>query len=184
MDEVEHVHPQRASLQLVRHADSPLVIFRVDSRGETIGRVVSLSDNLLLISELVHGDHGSEDLLLDDSHAGLHVREDGRLDPVAVAAVSVTVSLSSESDGSALLLADVEVGFDLVVLDLAVLRALVRGLIEVVADLDFLHTGGEEFAELIVDVVVDVDSGAGVAGLAVVPGGCQYVVLQSVFVRS
>ena len=180
MHEVEHVHPQRPRLQLIRDPHRALIILRMDPRRQPIRRIVRLPDNLLLIGELMHGDHRAENLLLHNPHARLDVREDGRLDPIPIRAVSVAVGFSAKSDGGAFLLADIEVGFDLVVLDLGVLRALVGGGVEVVADFNFFQACGEELAELVVDVFVYVDAGAGVAGLAVVPGQCQQRVLFGV----
>lgn len=136
----------------------------MDSGGQTVRGVVAQGNDLLLVLELGDGADGAENLLLHDLHVGTNVREDGRLDEVALVTVAVTANLHS----GALLLAGLDVAHDAVVLQLADLGALESLGVEGVANLVGLGALLEGIEELVVDALVDEDTRAGAAALAVV----------------
>lgn len=76
---------------------------------------------------------------------------------------------------STLLLASLNVAENLFILHLAVLRSLVNAWVKVVANLEARHARRISFNKLVIDILVDVDASAGMAGLAKVhidaPGG-------------
>lgn len=121
-------------------------------------------DDLSLGGELGDGADGAEDLLLHDLHVGADISEDGGLDEVALVAVALTTS----DNGGTLRLAGLDVAHDTVVLELRDLRTLEGLLVEWVTDLVLLSSLLEGSEELVVDAVLDVDTGTGAAALSVV----------------
>lgn len=164
---VEHVvavDPDGTSVKRVAHTDGRVEVVGVDGRGQTVRAVVAEGNDLLLVLELGQGGDGTEDLLTHDLHVGLDVLENGGLDEVAL----VTVALTTCQDGGTLILADLDVFHDAVELQLADLRTLEGLLVEGVADVVGIGTGLEGLDELVVYALLDVDTGTGAAGLAVV----------------
>ena len=92
-----------------------------------------------------------------------------RLDEESLVADSLTTS----DDGGALLLTRLDVAHDSVGLELRDLGTLVRGRLEGVSDLESGGLGLEGLGKLVVDALLDVDSGTGTAGLTVVEAGCE-----------
>lgn len=158
------VHPHSTSVQGVADTDGGVEASGVDSSGETVVGVVAQVDDLLLILELGDGADGTEDLLLHDLHVGADVAEDGRLDEVAL----VTVSLTTGLECGTLLLAGLDVAHDAVILKLADLGTLESLVVERVTDLVLGGTLLEGGQELVVDALLNEDTGTGAAALTVV----------------
>lgn len=149
---------------MVADTDGSVEVLGVDGGGKTVVGVVAELDNLLLGRELGDGANRAEDLLPHDLHVGANVGEDGRLDEVALVAVALATGL----DSSALLLTGLDVAHDAVILKLADLRALESLVVEGVADLVGLGALLEGLNKLVIDALLNVDTGTGAAGLAVV----------------
>lgn len=158
------VDPDGTGLEGVGDADGGVDVGGVDGSGETVGGVVGEVDDLSLGGEPGDGADGAEDLLLHDLHVGADISEDGGLDEVALVAVALTTS----DNGGALSLAGLDVAHDTVVLELRDLRTLEGLLVEWVTDLVLLSSLLEGSEELVVDAVLDVDTGTGAAALSVV----------------
>ena len=134
------------------------------SSGQAVGRLVGQLDDIRLVLELADGADRPEDLLLHNLHVRANIAKDGRLDKVPL----VAVALSANFDGGALLLAGLDVAHDAVVLELADLGSLECFLREGIADLVLLAALLESLQELVVDALLNVDTGTGAAALAVV----------------
>ena len=158
------VDPDGTSTEVVADTDGSVEIRGVDGSSKTVVGVVAELDNLLLGGELGDGADGAEDLLLHDLHVGGDVGEDGGLDEVALVAVALTTDL----DGSTLLLTSLDVTHDAVILKLTDLGALEGLVVEGVADLVLRGALLEGLNELVIDTLLDVDTRTGAAGLAVV----------------
>ena len=158
------VDPDGAGLEGVADADGGVEVRGVDGGGETVGGVISETDNLVLVLELGDGADGAENLLLHDLHLGADIAEDGGLDEVAL----VTVALTTNLDGGTLLLSDLDVFHDTVILQLADLGTLEGLLLEGVADLVGQGALLKGLEELVVDALLDKDTSTGAAALAVV----------------
>lgn len=158
------VDPDGAGLEAVGHADGGVDVLGVDGGSQAVGGVVGQVDDLLLILELGDGADGAEDLLLHDLHVGADIGEDGGLDEVTLVAEALTTG----EDGSTLVLTGLDVAHDTIVLELRNLRALEGLLVEGVADLVLLSSLLEGGKELVVDGLLDVDTGTGAAALSVV----------------
>lgn len=164
---VEHVvavDPDGTGSERVGDAEGGVEVLGVDGGGKTVRGVVSELDDILLILELGDGTDGAEDLLLHDLHVGLDVGEDGGLDEVTLVAETLTTRL----DGGTFVLAGLDVAHDTVVLELRNLRTLEGLLVEGVANLVLLSALLEGLEELVVDGLLDKDTGTGAAALAVV----------------
>lgn len=136
----------------------------MDGSGETVVGVVSELDDILLVLELGDGADGTENLLLHDLHVGADVAEDGGLDEVTLVAKTLATGL----DSGTLFLTGLDVAHDTVVLKLADLGALESLLVERVTDLVLSSALLEGGQELVVDALLDEDTGTGAAALAVV----------------
>jgi hypothetical protein len=136
----------------------------VDSGSETVSGVVGEVKDLSLVLELGNSADGAENLLLHDLHVGADVGEDGGLDEVTL----VTETLTTDLDGGTLVLAGLDVAHDAVVLELRDLRTLEGLLVEWVTNLVLLSSLLEGSEELVVDGLLDEDTGTGTAALAVV----------------
>lgn len=158
------VDPDGAGAQGVGHLDGGVEIAGVDGGRETVGRAVAEVDRFFLGLELGNGADGAKDLFLHDLHVLRDTREDGWLDEVALVALALAANL----DLRARRLAVVDVGHDAVELDLRDLWALEGVLVEWVADDVLLCSLLESLDELLVDALLDVDTRAGAAALAVV----------------
>lgn len=164
VDHVVAVDPDGSSPERVGDADGSVNVLGVDGGGKTVRGAVTNLDGLLLILELLDGDDGAEDLLLGDLHVAVDIGEDGRLDEVTLGSVTLTTG----GNGSTLLLTVVDVLHDAVELQLRDLRALEgvgsEGVAELVGSGALLEAGNE----LVVDALLDQDTGTGAAALAVV----------------
>ena len=158
------VDPDSTGLESVGDSDGGVDVGGVDSSGKAVRGVVGKANDLLLILELGDGADGAEDLLLHDLHVGLDISEDGGLDEVTLVAVALTTS----DNGGTLLLTGVDVAHDTVVLELRDLRTLEGLLVEGVANLVLLSSLLEGSEELVVDTLLDVDTGTSAAALTVV----------------
>lgn len=136
----------------------------MNGSSKAIGRLVAQLDNFLLILEFGDGADGAENFLLHDLHIGVDIAKDGGLDEVPL----VTVALTTDLNGGALVLARFDVAHDAVVLELADLRTLEGVLGERISDLVLLSSLLEGLKELIIDALLDKDSTTGAAALSVV----------------
>jgi hypothetical protein len=164
---VEHViavHPDCAGLESVGNAEGGVEVLGVDSGSETVSGVVGEVKDLSLVLELGNSADGAENLLLHDLHVGADVGEDGGLDEVTL----VTETLTTDLDGGTLVLAGLDVAHDAVVLELRDLRTLEGLLVEWVTNLVLLSSLLEGSEELVVDGLLDEDTGTSTAALAVV----------------
>src|SRR5690606_2092746 len=80
------VHPYRAGLQLLGHAERPAHALRPDARRKPENHVVADRDRLVLVLERDHRQYRPEYFLLRDPHAVVNPGEDGGLDEPAFAA--------------------------------------------------------------------------------------------------
>lgn len=158
------VDPDGTGLEGVADADGSAKVLGVHSGGETVGGVVTESDDVGLILKLSNGTDGAENLLLHDLHVVGDVGEDSGLDEVSL----VTVALTTNLDSGTLLLTGLDVAHDTVVLKLADLRTLEGLLVEWVTNLVGLSTLLESLEELVVDFLLHEDAGTSTAALAVV----------------
>lgn len=136
----------------------------MNGSSKAIGRLVAQLDDFLLILEFGDGADRAENFLLHDLHIGVDIAKDGGLDEVPL----VTVALTTDLNGGALVLARLDVAHDAVVLELADLRTLEGVLGERISDLVLLSSLLEGLKELIIDALLDKDSTTGAAALSVV----------------
>lgn len=158
------VDPDGSGVDLVGDSNGSGDISGEDSRSETVLGLVGESDDLGLVLELGNDDDGSEDLLLEDGVLRVDVREDGGLDVVSLS----SVSLSTGKEGSSLLLSGLDVSHDSVVLNLRDLGSLESSLVEGVTESKGLDLGKVLLHELLVDTLLNEDSGSSTASLSVV----------------
>src|SRR3989475_10289845 len=83
--EVVRVDPDRPGLDRARDAVRLLDVARPDARRAPAQRAVGELDAFRLVVERQHREHGPEDLLVHDLHAGSGAVEHRRLDVVALA---------------------------------------------------------------------------------------------------
>lgn len=164
MNEVVAVHPDGTSLQRVADTDGGVQVLGVHGRGKTVRGVVGSLNNVVDILELGDRADRAEDLLLHDLHLGSHVREDGRLDEVALVAVALTTSLNRGT----LVLTGLDVSHDTIILQLADLRTLEGIVGKWVADCVLLCALLECLDELVVDALLYENTRPSAAALAVV----------------
>lgn len=136
----------------------------MNGSGQAVAGVVANLDGISLILELLNSNDRSKDLLLGDLHVGSDIGEDGRLDEVALG----TMTFTTQSDSSTLLLAVVDIFHDTVELELRDLRALEGTLLEGVSELVLSRTLLEASDELVVDTLLNQQTGTCAAALAVV----------------
>ncbi len=175
------VHPNGTRTQRIRHLDGIVQVLGVDGGGQSIIGLVANSDNLLLGLELGNGAHGTEDLLLHNTHLLGDIREDGRLDEVAL----VTFALTADLELGTCVLAGLDVAWkrisnthwkkmplysphNAVELYLRDQRALEGVLGKRVANNVLLRPLLKSLYKLVVDTLLHVDAGAGAAALAAV----------------
>lgn len=77
MQAVHTVDPRSPRLQPMRCIDRPVQILRENSSSQAVDRIVRLLDHFVFVLEFDHDADGTEDLFLDDLHAGGDVGEDG-----------------------------------------------------------------------------------------------------------
>jgi hypothetical protein len=121
--------------------------------------------------------NGAKDLFLLDLHVLGHVGEDGGLDEVAL----VTLALAARLDRGTALLALLNVGHDAVELQLGDLGPLEGVLLEGVTDGVLGSTLPEALKELVVDLLLDVDTRTGAAALSVVEVDTEVDPVDSLF---
>jgi len=158
------VDPDGSSLELVGDPDGGVEVCGVDGRGKTICGFISGLDDFVLSLELADGADGSENLLLHDLHVVANTGEDGGLDEVSLASVSLTTSLNLCTG----ILSGLDVAHDSVELQLADLRTLEGVGAEWVANNILGGSGLELLDELVVDAGLYVDSRTSATALAVV----------------
>ena len=163
-EHVVGVDPDGTSLERVGDTEGGVQVRCVHCGGETIDGLVAGLDNLLLGLEFADGADGAEDLFLHDLHVLADIGEDGRLDEVALVAVTVSAGL----DLGASLFAGLDIVHDPVKLELADLRTLECVGLEWVTDDVLRRSFLEGLDEIVVDAGLDVDTRAGAAALAVV----------------
>lgn len=166
---VAGVDPDHTSLNIRRHTVGTLNVLGEDGRAQAVGGIVGPANGLVFLDEGRNHHERAEHLLAVDAHVVLDVGEDGGFDEEALAVADVLVRNAASGEGGAFGLAGFDVRQDAVVLGLCDLGSLEGVVGEGVADFagggdDFL----EESDELIVDGVVDEDSGGGRADLALV----------------
>ena len=163
------VNPNHTGLDLTSNTMSALNILREDSSTKTVGRIISPSNGLTIFNEGRDHNEWTEYFLAVDAHVILDIREDSRFDEEALSVTDVLVGDTASGEGRAFGLAALDVGEDTVVLGLCDLGSLEGVVGEGVSDLGGGLNGFlEEGDELIVDGVVDEDSGGCGADLALV----------------
>src|SRR3990172_704825 len=121
--EVIAVRPDPAGANAAAHAVGGVHVPGPHAGAEPVQGVVGDGERVRLVLEGRHRHHRPEDLLLEDPHAVVAL-EDGRLDVVAALDLSVEPgAVAAREQLRALLLADVDVGEDLLELLLGRLRA-------------------------------------------------------------
>lgn len=164
---VQHVvavDPDGTGVNSIGNPNSGVKVAGVDSGSKTVSRVVASLNSVLNSIELGDGANWTKDLLLHDLHIWSDVGENGWLDEVSL----ITETLTTDLNLSALSLAVLNVLHDSVELDLGDLWALEGIILEWISDLVCVCALTETGNELVVDTSLDVDTGAGAAGLAVV----------------
>jgi len=161
---VVSVDPDGACAEGVSNLDGGCEVSGVDSGGQAVGGVVADLDDIGLGLELGDCADGTEDLLLLNLHVLGYVGEDGGLDEVAL----VALALAARLDRGTGLLALLDVGHDAVELELGDLRSLEGILLEGVTDSVLGSTLPEPLKELVVNLLLDVDTRTSAAALSVV----------------
>jgi hypothetical protein len=164
---VEHVvavNPYGASAETIGNTNGSVQVGSVNSSRKTIVGVVGSLDDLVFCAELSNRADRAKDLLLHNLHVWRNIGEDGGLDEVSLVSVSLTTNL----DLGTLLLALLNITHDTVILNLGDLWALEGITLEWVANLVLLGAGLESLHKLVVDALLDIDTGACTAALAVV----------------
>jgi hypothetical protein len=105
---IRAIDPYRTCMQLVCDLERARDIRREYSGGQTVQRVVRLAHHVVLVLKLDDDTNRPKNLFLDNAHVWPRLGKDGRLDPVALRAMS----LASEVNLSALLLARVDITHD------------------------------------------------------------------------
>jgi len=143
---VAAVDPDHAGLDALGDAVGARDILGEDGAAETVRRVVGHVEGILFRLEARDHDEGPEDLFAVDAHAGLDVREDGRLDEESfVGGGALGEGFAAGDECRAFFLAGFDVCQDTLVLGFGYLRPLEGGFGEGVADdgdiLDLLLEG-------------------------------------------
>src|SRR5438067_2043731 len=86
---VAAVPVRRSGVHLRENAPRALLVPRVDARGQPVFGVVHERHGLLIARHLLDTDDRPEALVLHQAHAVVDLREDGGLEPVALALESV-----------------------------------------------------------------------------------------------
>ena len=158
------VDPDSTRTESISNLNGGGEVSSVDSGGQAVGGVVADLDDVRLSLELGDCADGAKDLFLLDLHVLGHVGEDGRLDEVALVALALATGL----DRGAGLLTLLNVGHDAVELKLGDLGSLEGVLLEGVTDSVLGCALPEALKELVVDLLLDVDTRTGAAALSVV----------------
>jgi len=186
VERVRAIDPYRTRMQLVRNLERARDILRKYSGGQTVQRVVCLSQYVVFVLKLDDDANWPENLLLDDAHVWPSVGEDSRLDPVTL----FSMPLASKVNLGTFLLTRINVTHNAlhyspsvmikypkrerdtnVKLDLGYLRTLVRIALKGVSKLNRLGPGSEALKKLIVDARLDKYPRTSSAALPVVKAG-------------
>jgi len=156
------VNPHGPGLQPITDLDGDIQVPGMHTGGESIKGIMRLPKHFLDILELCNGDDRPENLLLHDLHLLVDIGEDRGLDKVALLAVAAAPGL----DLGTLVLARLDVVHDARELEFRDLRALDGAFLEGIADDVLFRAFGEFLDECVVDVFLDVDTGASAAALS------------------
>jgi len=171
------VDPDSTSLQSVRRFDSPGDILREYRTRQAISRIIRLPNRILVILELDNDNHRAEDLLADNLHVGLAVREDCGLDEVAFRAVTFAAVVACSAFGFA--------GFDIahnaVILLLRGLCSLESSVVERIPNLEALCPLRELVYKLVVNLGVNKNPRASTARLSLVEENSNRRPINSLF---
>jgi len=96
------VDPGDAGAQFANHALGARAVAGEDGAGQAVDGVVGELDGLGLGVENLHGEHGAEDFLLHDAHAGRGAGEDGGLDEISRRARRVVAARAAAEQRRAL----------------------------------------------------------------------------------
>src|SRR5207237_10642506 len=107
-EELVGVDPDRAGLEAPRYAPGAPVVAGPDSRGEAEDGVVRFLDEVLLVLELQHGEHGTEDLLLAHARPVIEALDDRR----RIERALVEKPLASGADAAAFVDAELHIALD------------------------------------------------------------------------
>lgn len=154
------INPHGTSLQLPDRTLNLGVVRGVNGSSKAVVGVIGNLDSLGLVLEANERCNWTEDLLLADLHVHVNITKDSRSHKVALVSEA-----SAASDELGLLLALLDVGKNLVELQLADLWALEGLWVLDVSDLEGLCGSNKEFEELVVDRVLDQDTRSGITGL-------------------
>src|SRR6185437_14517024 len=141
------IHPHRAGLDLRYQPLYRAQVVRPDAGGQAVGGVVGPGGDLIEVIEALGDDHGTEDLLANDLHVGLHVHDHCRLDVVAF----VRRRIAAGHDGRPLLSSRLQIAQHPVTLLLRYQWAHLRALIEAWPD----HDGARGRAHALEDLIED-----------------------------
>src|SRR4029450_5042913 len=159
------IDPHRAgadrACELVRLAD----VARPYTTAQAEGRGVAALDHLLDVGEGDGGAPRAEDLLLGDAHLVLHVGEHRRRHEIALLVVAVGELLAAAETTRAFLAADAEIGGDAIEVLGRNQRADLRLRVGAVADAQRLGERRHLVGELLVDLLLDEQPGAGASHL-------------------
>src|SRR5437588_6364272 len=165
VDALAAVDTQHACPDAPCHPQGPADVARPDRARQAVWAVVDHRQQLRLVSERNDAQDRAEDLFLGDSHRVGCRREHGWLQ-VAPPAQACARRLSPGEQGSALLLADLDVPQD----TLSVLHrdqgAHLRGSLQRIADLEEAAPRCDSLAEFLQDRLLDEGPGPGAAVLA------------------
>src|SRR5712692_9472239 len=164
VEAVVRVRPDHPGAEPLGHPQDARALLRPYPRREPVRCVVRLLDRLLGGAEGEYGEHRPEDLLLGDPVALGHVREDGRRKPVALLGQTARRLVDLGAFG----LARLDELADLLQLLLRVDRAHVGVLVERIADAQRLQAPLQLGDRLLVDRLLDEQSRAGAADVALV----------------
>lgn len=157
-----HIHPHTTGLQLSRHPLRPLNILTPHTSPQTILRIISPRNDIILITPLHGGEDGPKWLFNDDAGIVGWVVDDGGRDEVAIATAlgfSIGAGIRGPDSGFPAFFPDVgEEG-----LDFFVLNVVLKGANEVCgisggADFEVCGIGDHGGEEAVVDFFVDVDT--------------------------
>ena len=154
-----------AVVELVERAEREVHVLRVDRTREPVLHAVIHAERLVGVLHADHREHRTEDLLLLDAHAGLHAREDGRLEEEALLETTAVRALPAECELRALGETDLDVALDLrdgIGVDH---RAHIRAGLTPIAQLERLRALDELGHERIVHAVLHDQAARGCAAL-------------------
>src|SRR5256885_6993436 len=87
-----------------------------DASGKAIARIICYADSLFFRAKRDDREHRSENLFLCDTHAVVHVSEDGWLNEIAIHQFWISGDIPSIDQLSTFLLCNIDVTLDLLLL--------------------------------------------------------------------